>query len=251
MPPVPRRNPGRTTVTRSNGSGAPIADVTPEEVNAIRASIGAKEVAPSSRVQSVFSSWRDVADQLGDPFEREKIPLSKLRQMRRDSMLGFGLSFIKNTHIKMKWYAKAQDTNGPNPQIAAHLDHDLRRIFASFVMQYLNSLDFGFQGLVKRFEFRVPSGTYVNINPDTGEETEEPIWSEGGIQPLAWKEFVALRPEGVEPIWTRARASSSGLSTALLAAPRLVAEEQPLLLAVRAARTRRRPSRSTSRVLSG
>jgi len=126
-------------------------------------------------------------------------------------MLGFGLSFIKNTHIKMKWYAKAQDTNGPNPQIAAHLDHDLRRIFASYVMQYLNSLDFGFQGIVKRFEFRVPSGTYININPDTGEETEEPIWSEGGVQPIAWKEFVALRPEGVEPVWDKSTGEFFGI----------------------------------------
>lgn len=203
------RNPGRTTVSRSNG--APSADLSVEEAAQIRAQMGGKkEQAPSSRVQSVFSNWREVADQLGDPFERERIPLSKLRQMRRDPMLGFGLSFIKNTHVSAKWYINAVSNSGPNAQVAAHLDHDLRKIYASLILQLLNSLDFGFQGIAKRFEFRIPSGTYIEIS-EGGEPTEQPLWSEGGVEPIAWKSFVPLRPEGVEPVWDKSTGEFFGI----------------------------------------
>ena len=185
-----------------------------EEAAQIRAAMGKKEQAPSSRVQSVFSNWREVSDQLGDPFERERIPLSKLRQMRRDPMLGFGLSFIKTPHVRAKWYINARSASGPNLQVANHLDHDLRRIYASLVLQFLNSLDFGFQAIAKRFEFRLPAGTFVDVNPDTGEQEEKPIWSEGGIEPIAWKPFVALRPEGVEPVWDKGTGEFVGIEYA-------------------------------------
>lgn len=190
------------TVKRtSNGNGAPVADVTPEEAAVIRSSVGAKEQAPTTRVQAVFSNWKEVADQLGSPFEVEKIPISKLRAMRRDPMLGFGLSFIKNPHVRARWFIDAKDKKGPNAQIAAHLDQDLRRVYASYVMQYFNSLDFGFQAIAKRFEFRTPSGTFIDVNNKTGDAKEKPIWSSGSVQPIAWKPFVALKPEGVEPQW--------------------------------------------------
>ena len=118
-------------------------------------------------------------------------------------MLGFGLSFIKTPHVRAKWFINAKDTAGPNAQIAAHLDHDLRRIYPSFVTQNTNMLDFGFQAIAKRFEFRQPAGTYVQIDPNTGQQQELPIWNQGSIEPVAWKPFVALRPEGVEPMWNK------------------------------------------------
>ena len=193
MPPV--------KVTRTAGNGAPTTDLTAEEAASIRAAVGGKEVAPSSRLQSVFNNWRDVADQLGDPFETERIALSQLRRMRRDPMIGFGLSFIKTPHVRARWYINAVDNTGPNAQIAAHLDENLRRVWSNFILQWCNSLDFGFQASVKRFEFRVPGGTFVETS-DTGEQTETAIWSQGGIQPIAIKDFVPLRPEGVQPIWS-------------------------------------------------
>jgi len=192
MPPV--------KVTRTSGNGAPSADLTAEEAASIRAAVGGKEVAPSTRLSSVFNNWRDVADQLGDPFETERIALSQLRRMRRDPMIGFGLSFIKTPHVRARWYVNALDSSGPNAQIAAHLDENLRRVWANFVLQYMNSLDFGFQASVKRFEFRVPAGTFIET-ADDGTRTEKGIWSEGGIQPIAIKDFVPLRPEGVTPVW--------------------------------------------------
>ncbi len=192
----------------------PIGDVTPEEAAAIRASVTKKEQAPSSRQQTaIFGDWRKTADQLGSPFEVERIPLSKLRAMRRDPILGFGLSFTKTPHVRAKWYINAKSPKGANAQVAAHLDHDLRRIYPSFVLQALNCLDFGFQAITKRFELRTPSGTFIETNADTGEQEEKPIWSEGGIQPVGWKPFVALPPEQVQPIWN-SQGEFDGISVA-------------------------------------
>jgi hypothetical protein len=168
------RRPGQTTIQRSqNGtSGAPNAQLDTQEAAVIRAAIGAKEQAPSSRVASVFENWRAVADQLGDPFEKERIPLSKLRQMRRDPMLGFGLSFIQTPHVRARWHIKA--IGGQNPeqaaQVAAHADENWRASTARYVAQFMNSLIFGFQAIAKRFEFRIPSGTYVTTS-DAGENS--------------------------------------------------------------------------------
>lgn len=175
--------------------------VTPEEAARIRSSIEGREQAPSTRQQS-FVNWRELANRLGQPFEVERIPISKLRQMRRDPMLGFGLAFIKTPIVRAKWICTARSPKGVNAQIAAHLDNDLRRIYASYILQWCNSMDFGFQGIAKRFELRTPSATYIETNPDTGEQEEKPVWSEGSVQPVAWKPFVALPPENIEPEWT-------------------------------------------------
>lgn len=201
MPPV--------RVTRSNGSSGsagangqlPDGAVSPEEAAAIRASVTGKEIAPSSRIQSGVVNWRLAVDQLGNPYEVDRIAISQLRRMRRDPMLGFGLAFTKMPHVRAKWYVNAVGNSGPNAQISAHLDYDLRRIWPSFCLLCLNGLDFGFQAMAKRFELRTPAGTYIETNPDTGEQEEKPIWSEGNVDPIGWKPFVALRPEGVEPIW--------------------------------------------------
>lgn len=187
-------------ITRTQGGNAPTADVTPQEAAAIRSSVGGAEQGPTQQQQASYVNWRQVADQLGDPFTVEHIPISKLRAMRRDPTIGFGLSFIKTPHIRARWYIDAKDTNGPNAQIAAHLDHDLRRILSSVILQWCNALDFGFQGIAKRFEFGIPAGTYVAQNPD-GSMSEQPIWSQGNVQPIRWKPFVAMPPEAIEPNW--------------------------------------------------
>lgn len=206
MPAPKRPRPTRAAAAgvKTNG-GVATAEVTPEEVSAIRASVASKEQAPSSRQQAGSNvNWARVRDQLGDPYDVERIPLSRLRLMRRDPMLGFGLSFIKTPIARAKWYIDAKDTNGPNAQVAANVDWALRRIYASLVFQWSNILDFGFSAMAKRYEERQPVGTYISTDPESGEQTEVPIWSEGSISPIVWKPFVALPPEVVEPIWTPA-----------------------------------------------
>lgn len=177
--------------------------ISPEEAAQIRASVASKEQAPSVQAQTqLFGGWRQAADTLGSPFEVERIPLSKLHAMRRDPMLAFGLSFIKTPHVRAKWHIDARGQEGPNAQIAAHLDHDLRLIYGEFVSGYLNSLDYGWQAMAKRFvEQENIAGTFIETNPDTGEQEEKPIWSEGNINPIGWKPFITLPPDIVEPQW--------------------------------------------------
>jgi hypothetical protein len=189
--------------------------ISPEEAARIRASVASKEQAPSVQAQTqLFGGWRQAADTLGSPFEVERIPLSKLHAMRRDPMLAFGLSFIKTPHVRAKWHIDARGSEGPNAQVAAHLDHDLRLIYGQFVSGYLNSLDYGFQAMAKRFvEQENIAGTFIETNPDTGEQEEKPIWSEGGVNPIGWKPFVTLPPDIVEPIWQSGEFNGIAYST--------------------------------------
>ena len=62
MPPV--------KITRTNGqaSDALTSEVTPQEAAAIRSSVTGPEQAPSQQQQASYVNWRQVADQLGDPF---------------------------------------------------------------------------------------------------------------------------------------------------------------------------------------
>jgi len=178
--------------------------ISPEEAARIRASVASKEQAPSVQAQTqLFGGWRQAADTLGSPFEVERIPLSKLHAMRRDPMLAFGLSFIKTPHMRAKWHIDARGPEGANAQIAAHLDHDLREIYGPLVSAYLNSLDYGFQAIAKRFveKEQIPA-TFIETNPETGEQTEKPVWDQGNIAAIGWKPFVPLPPDIVEPMWT-------------------------------------------------
>lgn len=193
MPPV-RRLPA------TNGS-APQGEITPEEAASIRAIVTSRDTAPSSREQSGNVDWKRVQNQLGQPFNTTRIPLNKLEMMRRDPIIGFGLSFIKTPHARAKFHVNAKSTRGPNARISAHLDHDIRRIWASTIFAKGNALDFGFQAMVKRWELGRPGGTYLETDPETGEQTEQPIWDEGNIDPLRWKPFIALPPATVEPLW--------------------------------------------------
>ncbi len=167
---------------------------TPEELARIRKQL-LVDKGPSSRQQSYqFVYWRQIGDTLGQPFDANKIPMSKLYQMRRDPMLSFALQFIKVPLIRAPWYIKCEDA-----QVAAFVDYALRRIYARFVLQYMLSLDFGFSAIVKRFEEAPVAGTF--IDPNDPEREEKAIWDEGNIDPIIWRPFVPLPPEQVEPRW--------------------------------------------------
>src|SRR4051812_48677338 len=87
------------------------------------------EQAPSTRAQSYqHVYWEQLGDQLGQPFDATKIPISKLYQMRRDPMIAFALMFIKTPIIRAKWYIQCEDA-----QIAAFVDDALRKIYPRFV----------------------------------------------------------------------------------------------------------------------
>lgn len=165
------------------------------EVNRMRKQL-LMDKGPSSRAQSYqFVFWRQLGDQLGQPFDSTKIPLSKLYQMRRDPMLAFGLHFIKVPMIRAPWYIKCEDA-----QVAAFVDTALRKIYPRLVLQYMQCLDFGYSAIVKRYETGNPTGTY--IDPNDPDKKEKPIWDEGNIDAIVFKNFIGLPPDQVEPLWT-------------------------------------------------
>lgn len=180
--------------------------ITPQERARIEASIRGLEQAPSSRQQlGSFANWKQVQNQLGQPFNNERIPLNKLKLMRRDPMLGFGMHFTKTPMVRAPIYIKS-----PDPELAGFLDGAIRPIWASYIVQHLQKYDFGFQAMAKRFSFQVPEGTWV----DPADGVEKPVWTAnpGNIQPVTLKPFVPLPPESVEPIFDPTSGEFAGIN---------------------------------------
>lgn len=202
MPPVAKRV--RPTATNRSGRRGNVdsAIVDAAEVASIRGSVAGKEQAPSSRKSAGAqgADWKAERERLGDPHSADQIPISRLKLMRRDPMLAYGLSYKKVPLARAKWKINAKDNNGPNAQVAANVDWALRRIYSSFVFDWTLCYEFGFSGIAKRYEERIPTGTYIDTN-EAGEVTEQPLWSEGGIKPIVWKPFVSLDPSNVAPKW--------------------------------------------------
>lgn len=157
--------------------------------------IGTKDPAPSTRQQTTWVNWELLGQTLGQPFDTTKIPYSKLYQMRRDPMIGFGLHYIKTPLINAQWYIECEDA-----QVAAFIDNALRQIYGRLIQQYCLSLDFGFSAIVKRYELENPDWVYVD--PQDPEGGTKRVWDEGNVDAIVWKDFVPLRPEKVDPKWT-------------------------------------------------
>jgi hypothetical protein len=185
----------------TNGKNVESSIPDAKELAAIAKSVEGKEQAPSQQIQAgalgTAGSWLTTANALMQPFDVERVPVNKLRQMRRDPMIAFGLWYIKSSLVKANWNIDAKDRNGPNAQVAAFIDEALREIYARLVMQYLLSLDFGFSAIIKRFKQDIPSGQFLDENGKL-----QPVWSEGNVQAIMWKSFVPLLPEFSEPLWT-------------------------------------------------
>lgn len=195
--------PKKITTADQNASKLEKPDIIfdPKKVELARKSILAKEQGPNVQQQASFVDWNKLSEVLGQPFDAELIPYSKLRQMRRDPMIGFGLHYIKTPLVRAPWRINAVDDKGPNAQVAAFIEAALRPIYARLIFQYCLSLDFGFSAIVKNFKLENPGGTYVDPNNPGGEE--QPVWNEGKILPVVWKHFVALPPEKAAPAWDK------------------------------------------------
>ena len=179
--------------------------VTPEELARVQASILSQEQAPSSRQQlGNFANWKQIQDQLGQPFNNERVPLNKLKLMRRDPMIAFGLHFTKTPIVRAPWFVKSSDV-----QLAAFIDGALRPIMPSLMIQILQKLEFGFQAIAKRFTLAMPDSTY--IDPASGQEINAWEVQPGNVQPVVLKPFVALPPEGVNPIFDEKTGEFGGI----------------------------------------
>lgn len=162
----------------------------------------AQSRVPSTQVQTQsWIAWSNMSEILGQPFDTTRIPLSKLEQMRRDSMLAFGLMLCKVPLVRAPWYIKSSD-----PQRASFIDGALRKIYGRFILAYTNSFDFGFSAIVKRFEYDYPDWTYVDHGSagesTTGDITEKKVWPNENVKALLWKPFMALSPRVAVPHWT-------------------------------------------------
>lgn len=183
--------------TKASGNGP----ATTEEKRRIREQLLGKEQAPSSKQQSAsFVDWnKALADVVGQPGDRTRIPLFQLHQMRRAAMIYFALTLIKMPLVRAPWFIKCSD-----PQVAAFVDRALRRIYGRLIMQFSLSFDFGFSAIAKVFEEAFPDWTYIDPTEDDPESREKPVWSEGSVSALIWKPFTPLRPELVQPLYTAA-----------------------------------------------
>lgn len=149
-----------------------------------------RKFATSMSQTGSWVNWNEMADLLGQPFNVTRIPLSKLEQMRRDPMIAFALMFVKVPLIRAHWKIDSTD-----PQRAAFVQNCLQRIYGKFILAYLNSLDYGYSPIVKRFEYMQPDWTY--IDPESGEEKD--VWPQKTIQALVWKPFIPLNPRKARP----------------------------------------------------
>lgn len=151
-----------------------------------------QERRPTTQTSSgSWINWNYASEVLGQPFDVQRIPISKLEQMRRDPMLAFGLTFVKVPLIRAPWLIKSSD-----PQRAAFIDNALRKIYARFIMAYTNAFDFGFSPMIKRFELTRPQWQYMD--KESGQEKD--VWDKG-VDALTWKPFLALSPRGATPHW--------------------------------------------------
>lgn len=206
----------RVKRTSTNGlergsQGAPNDAITPEEIASIRNSAVGPEQAPSTRQQTGATvNWREVFNRLGNPFERRRVPLSIMQEMEVDPIVGFGLAFTRMPIARANWRIRAKGDGAIPAQVAAHVEEDLRVIYPSLVLQILQMLPYGFQAISKRFVPQTPKGTFID-SADSGDKTEKPIWSEGGIQPIGWKHSVPLMPETVNPIFDDSTGEFAGI----------------------------------------
>lgn len=178
--------------------------ITAQERARIDASVRGLEQAPSTRQQlGANVNWKQLQDQLGQPFDNEMISLPKRKLMARDPMFAFGLHYTKLPLARAPY-----KMNCVMPDIAAFMDAAVRRVMPSYIQIRMQKLDYGFQGIAKRYAFEVPDAPY--IDPETNEEKQ--AWDVGsGIVPVTWKPFVALAPEGCTPMFDDTSGEFAGI----------------------------------------
>lgn len=153
-----------------------------------------RDDAPSARRSTVTNPITSV-ESIHTRFDVTRIPLRRLRQMRRDPMIAFGLFFILAHLLSARW--RMESTNA---RAAAFCDAALREIYADFVAMYLEKLTYGYQAAVKRFDAVKPDWTYVDVTDPAGPK-EVKVWDEGSINAIVWRTFTGIPPESAFPAW--------------------------------------------------
>ena len=150
-----------------------------------------RDALPSDHAPSTRASTYDYRSKSPRQLlSQARVPLSDCDEMRRDVMIAFGLTFVKSFIVRAPWRIK-----GANAQRNAFIDGALRRIYGRFILQYCNSLDYGFSAMCKRFEKSDAPRDWTYID-EAG--NEQPVWT-ATAQPVIWRPFVALNPHRSHP----------------------------------------------------
>jgi hypothetical protein len=177
--------------------------VDPKELLKLEKSINSRDQAPTVAQSTPDSAaWKKTSTTLAQPYDSDRPPtLAQLRQIRKDPMIAFGLHYIKVPIARANWMIDARDKNGPNAQVSAFIDSALRKIYARYIFQRCQALDFGFKAQVKRFILENPGGIYRESASKEADPAKriKPVWDEGSINPYIWKAPVGLKAELVTP----------------------------------------------------
>lgn len=201
--PQPRKIPSTKARRSAVNTQIETAEVDPKELAKLEKSINSRDQAPTvAQSTPTNDDWKRFSTTLANPFDKDRAPtLAQLRQIRKDPMIAFGLHYIKVPIGRANWVINARDKNGPNAQVAAFIDAAMRKIYARYVFQRTQALDFGFKAQVKRFILENPGGIYKEsaAKESDPEKRIKPVWDEGNILPYIWKTPVGLKPELVTP----------------------------------------------------
>lgn len=141
--------------------------------------------------------FAEIMKALGDPQDPTNVSFPFLRRMRRDHMVSMGLHFIAMPIVQAPWYYEAQSA-----KVAAFADNLIRPIYGELVLTILRFLWAGYSPAVKNFEVIQPTWKYRDIDGET-----KPVWDNGDIGVMVYKEILPLRPETARPAYTRGRFS--------------------------------------------
>lgn len=164
-----------------------------------------REYAPTPRVLSDVQrrlSLDLIYARIGQ-FDPDRITMEQRRQMRRDPMIKMGLHFTKTPLVNAPYHFE-----GPDPRINAFVEQAYRPVHVALVLSVLNSLDWGYSPVVKRFKLQdVSDWTYEDPQGNT-----KKVWAAGkSIQAVTWNQPVALPPLGAKPLFSPDGSTFAGI----------------------------------------
>lgn len=134
-------------------------------------------------------TMNDVLRSIGR-FDPTRITIHQMEMMRKDTMIQLGLQFKKAPLVNAPWHIECAD-----PQIAAAIDQALRPVYSTLLLRMMNSLDYGFQPIVKRFKL----GDWTGMTYEDGKGNEKKLWTTSNVKPLVLDEFRCVPVQGAMP----------------------------------------------------
>lgn len=129
---------------------------------------------------------------IGDPQDPTNVSFPFLRRMRRDHIIAMGSHFIEMPIVQAPWYYESELA-----RVAAFADNLIRPIYGPLVRIVLRFLWAGYSPGVKNMEIIQPTWRFRDIDGQV-----KPVWDNGDIGVLVYKEVIPLRPESAMPFYS-------------------------------------------------